>query len=121
LDVDGIAKLIGGGAVGTYGLRLIYSWFNREKQESSLYRNEVSAHDQTKKELAEERILRKAAEMELREARDAHDKDRDAWFDERDKDRELREQLKDEIFQLRTEVKQLRATMQSKGFETNGT
>lgn len=118
MDVDGLAKLGGGGVLGAYGLKLLWSWFSREKQDASLYKYEVSAHEETKKELAAERTLRKVAEMELRDAREAFDKDRDSWFDERDKDRELREQLKDEVFLLRTQVRQLEATMQSKGYAT---
>jgi hypothetical protein len=118
LDVDGLVKLGGGSVLGTYGLKLLWSWFSREKQDSSLYKNEVAAHELTKKELADERQLRKDAEMELRATREAHDKDRDAWFTERDKDRELREQLKDEIFNLRSEVKKLEVAMQSQGYVT---
>lgn len=118
MDVDGLVKLSGGGIFGAYGLKLLWSWFSREKQDSSLYKNEVAAHTVTKKELADERILRRAVEMELREAREAHDKDRESWFEERDKDRELREQLKDEVFQLRTEIKSLKISLTSQGYST---
>lgn len=114
-DVDGIVKLAGGGVVGTYGLRLLWQWLSREKQDSSLYKNEVAAHIETRKQLDAERKLRLDAEMQLRDERAAHDRDREAWFEERDKDRELREQLKDEIFQLRTEVKRLRTDLDTHG------
>lgn len=112
LEVDSLLKLSGTGVVGAYGIRLLWQWLSREKQDSSLYKYELSAHEQTKKELAEERKLRKDAEMELRQAREAHDNDRNTWFEERDKDRELRESLRDEIFGLRAEVKSLKRTVE---------
>lgn len=115
MDVDGIGKLTGTAALGAYGVRLLWQWFSREKQESSLYKYELAAHEQTKKELAAERQLRKDAEMELRQAREAHDHDRESWFEERDKDRQLREALRDEIFNLRTEVKALTKRLGEQG------
>lgn len=117
MDVDGIYKLGGGSVFAVYGFRLLWQWFSREKQESSLYKNEVAAHIETRKQLEAERLLRKEVEMQLLEERAAHDRDREAWFDERDKDRELREQLKDEIFQLRTEVKRLKTAITANGIK----
>ena len=118
MDVDGLAKLGGGSIFAVYGFRLLWQWFSREKQDSSLYKNEVTAHIETRRQLDAERQLRKDVEMQLLEERTAHDKDRNAWFQERDKDRELREQLKDEIFKLRTEVKELRTTIDAHGTKT---
>lgn len=115
MDVDGLTKIGGGSIFAVYGFRLLWQWFSREKQDSSLYKNEVAAHIETRKQLDAERQLRKDVEMQLLEERAAHDRDRDAWFEERDKDRELREQLKDEVFKLRTEVKALRSTMDQNG------
>ena len=117
MDVDGIAKLGGGSIFAVYGFRLLWSWFNREKQDSSLYKNEVAAHIETRKQLDAERQLRKDVEMQLIEERASHDKDRQAWFEERENDRELREQLKNEVYELRREVKALRYTMDQNGIK----
>lgn len=107
MDFDGLVKLGTGGGMGAYGIRLIYKWFTRERQENSLYKYECEAHQSTKTELSTERQLRKEVEMELRLARETHENDRESWLNERDKDRILREQLKDEVYQLRTEVRDL--------------
>lgn len=117
MDVDGLVKLGGGGVLASYGFNLLWKWFTREKQDSSLYKNEVAAHEQTKRDLAAERQLRKDVEMQLLEERSAHDRDREAWYVERDKDRELREKLRDEVFQLRTEIKKLETTINNSGLK----
>lgn len=117
MDVDGLTKLGFGGIATTFGIRLVWQWLGREKQDNTLYRTEKAAHDQTKSDLAAERQLRKDVEMQLLEERQAHDKDREAWYVERDKDRVLREQLRDEIFQLRTEVKKLENTINNSGMK----
>lgn len=108
MDADSITKLGGSGALAVYGLKLVWSWLNREKQESTLYKIEVAAHIKTREELETERKLRKDTEMELRAAREEHESDRRSWLEERDRDRELREELKNEVFELRTEVRGLR-------------
>lgn len=113
--MDGLFKLGGTGVVGGYAVRLIWNWLGREHQEQSLYAFEFKAHEATKKELSTERQLRKDAEMELRRTREAHDHDRETWFEERDKDRQARDILKDEVYTLRGEVKMLRRTMAEKG------
>lgn len=114
MDADSITKLGGSGALAVYGLKLIWSWLKREKQESTLYQLEVQAHIKTRGELESERKLRKDIEMELRAAREEHEVDRRSWLEERDRDRELREQLKNEVFELRTEVRNLRTELQQR-------
>ena len=115
MDADTITKLGGTGILGAYGIKLLWSWLKREKQESTLYQLEVQAHIKTRGELESERKLRKETEMELRAARAEHETDRETWFAERDKDRELREELKNEVFALRTEVRGLRNELANQG------
>lgn len=115
MDVDSLTKLGGGGILGGFGVRLLWKWIAKERQEFSLYKTEVAAHAHTKQELDSERKLRKAIEMELHETRKTHEEDRKAWLAERDADRVEREDLKNRVFDLGTEVRQLRVALQERG------
>lgn len=107
MDADNITKLGGTGVLSAIGVRFLWNWLSREKQEFSLYKTELAAHEQTKKELESERKLRKDTEMALQEFREYHDKQQEEWDRQRDEDRKSREELKDQVFALKTEVKTL--------------
>ena len=121
MDADSLTKLGGAGVLGGYGLKLLWNWLSRERQEYSLYKTELAAHEQTKKELDDERKLRKETEMELHEVRSFHDTQREEWDRQRDEDRKLRNELKDQVYGLRDEVNKLTATLKANGFSVEPT
>jgi hypothetical protein len=115
VDADSWKTLGGGGVIGALAVKLLWNWLSRERQEYSLYKNELAAHEQTKKELAAERLLRKDAEMSLDELRGHYDQQRVDFYRRMDEDRSSRESLKDEVFKLKTEVNRLTATLKANG------
>lgn len=115
MDADTVTKIGGTGVIGSIALKLLWNWLSRERQDFSLYKNELAAHEQTKKELELERKLRKEAEMELHEVRKMHGAQQVEWDRQRDEDRALREDLKNKVFDLTNEVKKLQVVLKSNG------
>lgn len=115
MDADSWKTLGGGSVIGVFGLKLLWNWLSRERQEFSLYKNELAAHEQTKKELIAERSLRKETEMALDELRGHYDRQRADFYKRMDEDRLIREELKNEVFDLKTQVKKLNDTLKANG------
>lgn len=109
MDSVGTSLTLGG--VALYALKRVVDWLGEKRQDSSLYKKELEAHRATRErleaEIEEERVLRKAAEMELRTTEKEHDSDRKAWRADREADRIVMETLRNEVAALNRKVTEL--------------
>ncbi|WP_250467619.1 hypothetical protein [Caballeronia sp. GAFFF2] len=113
LDGDSIGTTGILGGIAIYALKRVVDWLGEKRQDSSLYKKELEAHKATRErleaEIEEERVLRKAAEMDLRTTEREHDADRKAWRADREADREVMETLRNEVAMLKRNVSELTA------------
>lgn len=110
---DSVGTTLGLGVIASYALKRVIDWLGEKRQDSSLYKKELEAHKATRErleaEIEEERVLRKAAEMELRTTEKEHDSDRRAWRADREADRVVMETLRNEVAALNRKVSDLTA------------
>lgn len=108
---DSVGTTLGLGVIASYALKRVIDWLGEKRQDSSLYKKELEAHIATRTrleaEIEEERVLRKAAEMELRTTEKEHDSDRKAWRADREADRVVMETLRNEVAALNRKVTEL--------------
>ncbi|WP_250451220.1 hypothetical protein [Caballeronia sp. ATUFL_M2_KS44] len=113
LDGDSIGTTVTLGGIAVYALKRVVDWLGEKRQDSSLYKKELEAHKATRErleaEIEEERVLRKAAEMDLRNTEKEHDADRRAWRADREADRVVMETLRNEVAALNRKVSDLTA------------
>jgi cell division protein FtsB len=113
LDGESIGTTLTLGGIAAYALKRVVDWLGEKRQDSSLYKKELEAHKATRErleaEIEEERVLRKAAEMDLRTTEREHDADRKAWRADREADREVMETLRNEVAMLKRNVSELTA------------
>ena len=110
---------------GSFAAKRLWDWFKSDRQGSSLYEVEKQAHIATRARFDEERLqleadieeerkMRKAAEMELRETNKAHDDDRRSWRREREETQQAMDALRAEVFRLNQKVTELTQTVQGR-------
>lgn len=120
---DSVGTTLGLGVIASYALKRVIDWLGEKRQDSSLYKKELEAHKATRErleaEIEEERVLRKAAEMELRTTEKEHDSDRRAWRADREADRVVMETLRNEVAALNRKVSDLTAIVDRRN-QSNG-